>query len=158
MPKTKLQSLVFTALMVFCMVYCMTAYNVAWQMGTLRYSVFLTALKEMWAEYAVVFLLIFFVISKCAVKLAFRIVQPQNDRPIFVILTIQTFTVLLIVPTITLFSTFLHQGFHIDWFPQWIMLLLRCFPMALGLQIFAVGPLVRHIFWLIFPEKDTAQR
>lgn len=35
MPKTKLQSLVFTALMVFCMVYCMTAYNVAWQMGTL---------------------------------------------------------------------------------------------------------------------------
>lgn len=36
MPKTKLQSLVFTALMVFCMVYCMTAYNVAWQMGTLR--------------------------------------------------------------------------------------------------------------------------
>lgn len=36
MPKTKLQNLVFTALMVFCMVYCMTAYNVAWQMGTLR--------------------------------------------------------------------------------------------------------------------------
>ncbi len=36
MPKTKLQSLVFTALMVFCMVYCMTAYNIAWQMGTLR--------------------------------------------------------------------------------------------------------------------------
>lgn len=36
MPKTKLQSLVFTALMVFCMVYCMTVYNIAWQMGTLR--------------------------------------------------------------------------------------------------------------------------
>lgn len=36
MPKTKLQSLVFTALMVFCMVYCMTAYNVAWQIKTLR--------------------------------------------------------------------------------------------------------------------------
>lgn len=36
MPKTKLQSLVFTALMVFCMVYCMTVYNIAWQIKTLR--------------------------------------------------------------------------------------------------------------------------
>lgn len=35
MPKTKLQNLVFTALMVFRMVYCMTAYNIARQMGTL---------------------------------------------------------------------------------------------------------------------------
>ena len=37
MPKTKLQSLVFTALMVFCMVYCMTAYNVAWQIKNAAY-------------------------------------------------------------------------------------------------------------------------
>ena len=36
MPKAKLQSLVFTALMVFCMVYCMTVYNIAWQIKTLR--------------------------------------------------------------------------------------------------------------------------
>lgn len=36
MSKTKLQNLVFTALMVFCMVYCMTTYNIARQMRTLR--------------------------------------------------------------------------------------------------------------------------
>lgn len=27
MPKTKFQSIIFTALMVFCMVYCMTVYK-----------------------------------------------------------------------------------------------------------------------------------
>lgn len=36
MPKTKLQNPVFSALMVFCMVYCMTTYNIARQMRTLR--------------------------------------------------------------------------------------------------------------------------
>ncbi len=36
MPKTKLQSLVFTVFMVLCMVYCMTAYNIARQIKTLR--------------------------------------------------------------------------------------------------------------------------
>lgn len=36
MPKTKLQNPVFTALMVSCMVFCMTTYNIARQMRTLR--------------------------------------------------------------------------------------------------------------------------
>ncbi len=44
------------------MVYCMTVFSLALKTG-LQYTTFLTALKEMWVEYVIVFLLIFFVIK-----------------------------------------------------------------------------------------------
>ena len=101
MPKTKFQSIVFTAIMVFCMVFCMTVYTIALKFGGLSYQVFGLAICEMWVEYVVVYLLIFFVITRTAQKLAFRIVTPGVDKPIFIILSIQCFTVCLIVPCIT---------------------------------------------------------
>ena len=73
MPKTKVQSIVFTALMVFCMVYCMTVYTVSMKLGSLSYAVLAMALKEMWVEYLIVFLLIFFIIAKLA--------YAENDKP-----------------------------------------------------------------------------
>lgn len=33
MPKTKLESVVFRLIMVFCMVFCMTCYTIAMKMG-----------------------------------------------------------------------------------------------------------------------------
>ncbi len=153
MPKTKFQSLIFTLMMVFCMVFCMTAYTIALKMGGLSYTVFAIAIKEMWLEYAIVFCLIFFVISKMAQKLAFRIVTPEADKPIFVILAIQSFTVCLIVPTITLIATFIHNGLTADWFTQWIQQAVLCFPAALCLQIFFIGPFVRLLFRTIFSKQ-----
>lgn len=153
MPKTKFQSFIFTLMMVFCMVFCMTAYTIALKMGGLSYTVFALALKEMWLEYVIVFCLIFFVISKMAQKLAFRIVTPETDKPIFVILAIQSFTVCLIVPTITLIATFIHNGLTADWFIQWIQQAALCFPAALCLQVFFIGPLVRLLFRTIFSKQ-----
>lgn len=150
MPKTKFQKIVFTAMMVFCMVYCMTVYTIALKFGGLSYQVFALAIREMWVEYIVVFLLIYFVITGTARKLAFRILTPGEDKPIFMILAIQCFTVCLIVPGITLFATFYHQGFSADWFPQWVQLAAQCFPAALCLQVFFVGPFVRLVFRTIF--------
>ena len=60
MPKTKFQSAVFTAIMVFCMVFCMTCYTISMNMGRLSYLVFGLAIKEMWVEYVVVYVLIYF--------------------------------------------------------------------------------------------------
>ena len=142
--------------MVFCMVFCMTCYTIALKMGGLTSQVFLLAIKEMWLEYVIVFCLIFFVITKAAQKLAFRIVTPGADKPIFIILAIQIFTVCLIVPTITLVATFLHNGTN-GWFTNWIQLAVLCFPVALCLQIFFVGPLVRLIFRTIFQKQLAAQ-
>ncbi len=150
MPKTKFQSVVFTCLMAFCMVYCMTVYTVALKFGGLEYQVFLIAIKEMWLEYIIVFCLIFFIITNTAKKLAFRIVDPSIDKPIFITLAIQCMTVCQIVPVITLIATFIHNGFTANWFTNWIELAVTCFPMALCLQVFYIGPLVRFIFRNLF--------
>lgn len=97
--------------MVFFMVFCMTTYTIALKMGNLSYTVFRLAIKEMWLEYVIVLCLTFFVITKVAQKLAFRIVTPGQDKPITIILAIQCFTVCLTVPTITLIATLIHNGF-----------------------------------------------
>ena len=46
MPKTKLQEVVFTILMVFVMVYAMICYNIALNMGGMSNIVFLNAFHE----------------------------------------------------------------------------------------------------------------
>ena len=150
MPKTKFQSIIFTILMVFVMVYCMTVYTISLKFGALSYQVFCLALKEMWLEYLVVFCFIFFIITNTARKLTFRIIEPQSLPPIFTILSMQCFTVCQIVPIITLFATLVHNGITPDWFCHWIQLAVICFPMALCTQIFFAGPLVRFIFRAIF--------
>lgn len=100
MPKTKVQSIVFTALMVFCMVYCMTVYTVSMKLGSLSYAVLAMALKEMWVEYLIVFLLIFFIIAKLAMKLMRKMINPEGLPPIVPILTIQCLTVCLSFPAL----------------------------------------------------------
>lgn len=154
MPKTKLQSVIFTAIMAFCMVYCMTVYTISLNCGALRYQVFAMAIKEMWLEYIVVFCLIFFIITNTAKRLALRIINPTSAQPIYMLLSIQCFTVCQIVPVITLFATLVHNGISADWFCQWIQLAVICFPMALCLQVFFVGPFVRLIFRTIFKNQD----
>ena len=153
MPKTKFQSVIFTALMAFCMVYCMTVYTITLNYGALSYQIFSMAIKEMWLEYIVVFCLIFFLITNTAKRLAFSIINPKGTQPIYIILAIQCLTVCQIVPVITLFATLIHNGISGGWFCQWIQLAVICFPMALCLQIFFVGPLVRLIFRNIFKNQ-----
>ena len=46
MPKTKLQEVVFTILMVFVMVYAMICYNIALNMGGMSNVVFLNAFQS----------------------------------------------------------------------------------------------------------------
>lgn len=155
MPKTKFQSLIFTLMMVFCMVFVMTVYTIAIGHGGLQYWQFAAAIREMWVEYAVVFVLIFFVVTPNALKLAFRLVTPRQDKPIFCTLAIQCMTVCLIVPMITLFATFFHHGFTSSWFVQWVTLGWQCFPMALCVQLFFVGPLVRFVFSHLFAQHPA---
>ena len=153
MPKTKFQSIVFTAMMVFFMVYCMTVYTVSLKFGGLSYQIFYLAIKEMWLEFLVVFLLIFFLITKNSKRLAFKLIEPDKVQPIVMTLAIQCLTVCQIVPVITLFATFVHNGISVNWFSQWIELAVKCFPMALLAQVFFIGPFVRYIFKAIFRNQ-----
>ena len=57
MPKAKGESIFFTAVTAWMMVYVMTLYNTVLAMGSFTNSVFLIALKEMWIEYVIIALL-----------------------------------------------------------------------------------------------------
>lgn len=64
MPKTKFQSIIFTAITAWIMVYIMTLYNTVLATGTFTNTTFLTALKGMWIKYIIIFLCAFFVLHK----------------------------------------------------------------------------------------------
>lgn len=87
MPKTKFQDFVYTIIMVICMVYTMICYNVA-----------VAALGELPIMGAIAFILEIFFIGKLSQKLAFRLVDPRKDKPIFVTLAISTMIVCLMCP------------------------------------------------------------
>ena len=98
MPKTKFQNFIFTLMTAVLMAYCMIVYSVAINSSSgLVNQTFLIALKEFLIEGIIVFLLAFFVASPIAKKLAFKVVNPKADKKTFVILFIQTFTVLVMV-------------------------------------------------------------
>ena len=158
MPKTRGESIFFTAITAWMMVYCMTLYNTVLATGSFTNQSFLIALKGMWVEYIIIFLLAYFVSSHIAKFFAFRVVQP-GDRPIFIIFSIQIFTVVSQVAFASIIGLYHGYGFTANFIPDYIMTYCRNFVMALPLQLFIVGPLARLIFRSIFlkgrSRKDT---
>ena len=107
MPKTKFQNLIFTLIMAILMAYCMIVYSVAINSPDgLINETFLIALKEFPVESIIVFVLAYFVASPIAKKLAFRIVNPKEDNKMFIILSIQTFTVIVMVSLMSIYALF----------------------------------------------------
>lgn len=149
MPKTRLESIFFTAITAWMMVYVMTLYNTILATGSFTNSTFLIALKGMWIEYIIIFLLAYFVSGHIAKYFAFRVVQP-GDRPIFIIFAIQTFTVVSQVAFASIIGVFHGYGFTGNFIPDYLTTYCKNFIMALPLQLFLVGPLARFIFRHIF--------
>ena len=149
MPKTRFQSVVFTAITAWMMVYCMTLYNTVLATGAFTNKTFLYALRGMWLEYLIIFLCAFFIAGHVAKYFAFRVVQP-GDRPIFIIFAIQTFTVITQVFFASIIATIKIHGFTYLFLPQFLTAYCINFIMALPLQLIIAGPLARLIFRSIF--------
>ena len=77
MPKTKLQEVVFTILMVFVMVYAMICYNIALNMGGMSNIVFLNAFHELVIMGPIAFILDFFIWKSFEKGL---LLQSANER------------------------------------------------------------------------------
>ena len=105
MPKTRGESIFFTSITAWMMVYVMTLYNTVLATGTFTNLTFFIVLKNMWIEYIIIGLLAYFVSGHLAKMCAFRVVQP-GDRPIFIIFAIQTFTVIWQVAFASVISVF----------------------------------------------------
>lgn len=139
MPKTKFQNFILTLMTAVLMAYCMMVYSVAINSSEgLINQTFLIALKEFPIEGIIVFLLAFFVASPIAKKLAFRIVNPKEDNKMFIILSIQTFTVLTMVGLMSLYALFAQHLINSNVICNYIVLYCKNFIMAYLLQIFFV--------------------
>lgn len=150
MPKTKFQEVVFTIMMVFVMVYAMICYNISFNIGGMANHVFLDAFHELVIMGPVAFILDFFLYGSLSKKLAFRIVNPAEDKPIMIILAISSITVCLMCPSMSLAATLLFKNAGTEFIAVWLQTTALNFPMAFFWQIFFAGPLVRKIFGAIF--------
>lgn len=153
MPKTKLQDVIFTIMMVIVMVYAMVVYNISIDMGGLTNEVFVIACSELILMGIVGFIIEFLIVGPLAKKLAFRLVTPGEDKMIYVILAISSITVCLMCPMMSFVATALFKGVDSQLIANWIQTTALNFPMALCWQIFFAGPLVRLLFKQMFPEK-----
>ena len=153
MPKTKLQDVVFTIMMVIVMVYAMVVYNISIDKGGVTNEVFVLAFGELILMGIVGFILEMLVAGPLAKKLAFRLVTPDKDKMIYIILAISSMTVCLMCPMMSLVATVLFKGFNSQLLANWIQTTVLNFPMALCWQIFFAGPFVRLLFRHMFTEK-----
>lgn len=151
MPKTKREELVFTAMTSGLMIFIMGVYNVAINNNGLEYASFVQAARTFPLEWLIGFLLAFFVANKTAKHFAFHVVTPA-DRKIFVILSIQIFTVCTMVPLMSLVGTIEAHGLTCDLPIVWLN-----FIMAYPLQLLVAGPVCRRIFHKLFREKKDMQ-
>lgn len=154
MPKTKGESIFFTAITAWMMVYVMTLYNTVLATGTFQNFTFFIAFKNMWVEYVIIALLAYFVSGNLAKACAFRVVQP-GDRPIFIILTIQTFTVIWQVAFASILGVYHGYGFTANFLPHYLIAYCKNFIMAFPMQLVIVGPLARLIFRKIFVDSSS---
>ena len=153
MPRTKGETVFFTAITAWMMVYVMTLYNIVLSMGSFTNVTFLIALKEMWVEYVIIALLAYFVSGHLAKMCAFRVVQP-GDRPIFIIFMIQIFTVIWQVTFASVLGVYHGYGFTGNFVPDYLTTYCKNFIMALPLQLIIVGPLARLIFRTLFIKNN----
>ena len=93
MPKSLKQEIVYGIMMVFAMVYPMVCYNVTLNVGGMQNFVFAAALHELPIMCPLAFLFDFFVVGPIAKKVTFRIFNPAEDKPIFVILMISVLSI-----------------------------------------------------------------
>ena len=152
MPKTKLQNVVFTAIMAIFMVYGMIVYNVALNTGGVHGETFLLALHELYIMAPIAFILEFFVVEKLAVRLAFTFMRP-TDRPQFITYATSLMIVCIMCPVMSLIATLL---FKEPSFGTWVQTFGMNLPMALLWQLLYCGPLTRLIFRTLFRKQLAA--
>lgn len=86
-------------------------------------------------------------------KLAFKIVNPKKDNKMLVVLSIQTFTVCIMVLLMSFYALFINHLIDENIICNYIVLVIKNFMMVYPLQVFIVGPFSRKIFRIIFKKQ-----
>lgn len=152
MPKSLFQEIIFTIIMVFFMVYALICYNMSLAIGNLSNAVFLGAFKELLIMGPIAIILDMLIAGPLAKHFTFKIFNPAETKPIFIILSISVFSVIFMCPLMSLAATILFKGglLQSEIIAIWIKTTILNFPMAFFWQLCFAGPVVRRIFGLIF--------
>ena len=157
MPKNLFQEIIFTIIMVIVMVYAMICYNIALSTGGMSNFVFLAAFKELAIMGPIAFVLDFFLVGKIAKAKAFKMVDVRKDNPFHLVISISVVSVIFMCPLMSLAATLLFKDAGSEFVAVWLQTTAMNFPMAFFWQLCFAGPLVRKIFALLFPEKETSK-
>lgn len=158
MPTTKLQRIVFALLTVAITVHVFVFYNLAIAMGGMTNQVFLASRGIIAVEFAFALLLELFIAGPLSEKLAFRVVNPREDKPYVVTTAIICATVGLMCPMMSFVATILYNGITTEFFAQWMQKIVFNFPLAFFSQLFFIQPFVRFLFGVIFRKQLKAAR
>ena len=145
MQKSKLQSLIFTIVMAFFMVYGMICYNIALNIGGMINQVFVMAFHELVIMWQIAIILELFIVEKLSLKLTLRCVD-QNVSKLSFTIVMCSMIVCLMCPMMSFVATLLFKNAGKEIIAVWLQTTVFNFPMALAWQIFFVGPLVRNMF------------
>lgn len=145
MQKSKLQSLIFTIVMAFFMVYGMICYNIALNIGGMINQVFVMAFHELVIMWPIAIILELFIVEKLSLKLTLRCVD-QNVSKLSFTIVMCSMIVCLMCPMMSFVATLLFKNAGKEIIAVWLQTTVFNFPMALAWQIFFVGPLVRNMF------------
>ncbi|AEY66497.1 DUF2798 domain-containing protein [Clostridium sp. BNL1100] len=153
MPTTKFQRVVFAFLTVIITVHLFVFYNLAIEMGGMSNQVFIASRKVVGIEFLFAFLLEIFIVGPLAEKMAFRIINPRDEKPYIITTAIICSTVVLMCPTMSFIATILYNGISTEFLAQWMQKIVFNFPFALLTQLFFIQPFVRFLFGAIFKQK-----
>ena len=134
----------------------MVVYNIALAQGGLNNQIFLISLYELPIMGIIAFILEGLFVEKLAIQITFKTLDAKNTQPIFITIFMSCMIVCLMCPSMSLVAILIHHhNDGINMISTWIQTTVLNFPMALCLQLFLVGPLVRSLFNLIFNKKQT---
>lgn len=141
MPKNKVESIIFTAIMCSLMVVGMSCYNLVLHQD---FS-FMNLLKGFIPGFIVAYLLDTFVVGTIAKKVAFKLPFIDKSEPIQLILSISCCMIIGMVSLMSVFGIVVEQGVSglsvSSYSRTWIMNLV----VALPYQLLIVGPLSRKV-------------
>nr|WP_321291719.1 DUF2798 domain-containing protein [uncultured Trichococcus sp.] len=155
MPQNRRESLIYTVLMCFFMIFWMSIYNVSREMGTLSLESVKVAWMGMPIAYAIGFICDWFIVSKIAKKIAFNYLLTPNSSQIR---KVSTISCCMVIPMAILMSMFgavellLRSGEWNNFLVIWLGNIIANLILALPLQLIVAGPIIRIIFRIVFPE------
>lgn len=155
MPQNKRESLIYTFIMCFIMVFWMSIYNVSLHMG----GVSMEAVKQGWLGFPIAYIFAmccdWFVVSKAAKGFAFRFLVKPGDNGLKIAICVSCCMVIPMVIIMSLYGALevvVSQGLWSQIGIIWLTNIPKNFVVALPLQLLVAGPLVRKVFRTLFPE------